>query len=86
MEQWVNDQACLCGIAGLIPCCGLRIQHCQSCGIGHRLTQILSLAWEFLYAESEVGQGKKKKKKKNLTEAAWVLQRLVFDPWPSLLG
>lgn len=39
MAQQVDDLACLCGVAGLIPepgCRGLRICHCRWCGIGCR--------------------------------------------------
>ena len=37
VTKWVNDPACIHGIASSIPawCRGLRIRHCCSCGVGH---------------------------------------------------
>ena len=57
LVRWGNDLACFCGGAGLIPglCSGLRILHCDSCGIDHSSSLDLILAWEFPYAVGVAG-------------------------------
>ena len=58
--QWVNDPACFCDNAGLIPGLvkWLRIQHCHTCGVGGSCNLDLIPAWELPCAAGAIKKGK----------------------------